>query len=92
MLIPGYIHLWPLAKIVGVCLGLVTTFAIYSLDLALPDYFLFTSLQNIFYGKKFNNDDYVKFHLNQFIASKEQKYYKRNNIRVYHKSLHYLHS
>ena len=49
----------------------------YSPDLAPSDYYLFRSLQNFLDGKTFTSNEEVKNHLNQFFASKEQKFYER---------------
>ncbi|CAK9826900.1 Histone-lysine N-methyltransferase SETMAR [Anthophora retusa] len=49
----------------------------YSPDLAPSDYYLFRSLQNLLDGKTFNSNEEVKNHLDQFFASKEQKFYER---------------
>ncbi|XP_025264307.1 histone-lysine N-methyltransferase SETMAR-like [Camponotus floridanus] len=53
----------------------------YSPDLAPSDYYLFRSLQNFLDGKKtFTSNEEVKNHLDQFFASKEQKFYERGII------------
>ncbi|GFV49897.1 histone-lysine N-methyltransferase SETMAR [Trichonephila clavipes] len=49
----------------------------YSLDLAPSDYYLFRSLQNFLDGKTFTSNEEVKNHLDQFSASKDQKFYER---------------
>ena len=49
----------------------------YSPDLAPSDYYLFRSLQNFLDGKTFISNEEVKNHLDQFFASKEQKFYER---------------
>ncbi|XP_046831404.1 histone-lysine N-methyltransferase SETMAR-like [Vespa crabro] len=49
----------------------------YSLDLAPSDYYLFRSLQNFLDGKTFASNEEVKNHLDQFFASKDQKFYER---------------
>ena len=49
----------------------------YSPDLAPSDYYLFRSLQNFLDGKTFTSNEEVKNHLDQFFASKEQKFYER---------------
>ncbi|GFW68549.1 histone-lysine N-methyltransferase SETMAR [Trichonephila clavipes] len=49
----------------------------YSPDLAPSDYYLFRSLQNLLDGKTFTLNEEVKNHLDQFIASKDQKFYER---------------
>ncbi|GFU08683.1 histone-lysine N-methyltransferase SETMAR [Trichonephila clavipes] len=49
----------------------------YSPDLAPSDYYLFRSLQNFLDGKTFTSNEEVKNHLNQFFASKDQKFYER---------------
>jgi [histone H3]-lysine36 N-dimethyltransferase SETMAR len=46
----------------------------YSPDLAPSDYYLFRSLQNFLDGKTFTSNEEVKHHLDQFFASKEQKF------------------
>ena len=48
----------------------------YSPDLAPSDYYLFRS-QNFLDGKTFTSNEEVKNHLDQFFASKEQKFYER---------------
>ena len=48
----------------------------YSPDLAPSDYYLFRSLQNFLDGKTFTSNEEVKNHLDQFFASKEQKFYE----------------
>ena len=54
----------------------------YSPDLEPPDYHVFRSLKNSLDCNKFNNDDNVKLHLEQFYASKEQKFYERGIMRL----------
>ncbi|GFS77055.1 histone-lysine N-methyltransferase SETMAR [Trichonephila clavipes] len=49
----------------------------YSPDRALSDYYLFRSLQNFLDGKTFTSNEEVKNHLDQFFASKDQKFYGR---------------
>lgn len=49
----------------------------YSPDLAPSDYYLFQSLQNFLDGKTFTSNEEVKTHLDQFFASKDQKFYER---------------
>ncbi|GFX61068.1 histone-lysine N-methyltransferase SETMAR [Trichonephila clavipes] len=49
----------------------------YSTDLAPSDYYLFRSLQNFLDGKTFTSNEEVKNHLDQFFASKDQKFYER---------------
>ncbi|GFY23755.1 mariner Mos1 transposase [Trichonephila clavipes] len=49
----------------------------YSPDLAPSDYYLFRSLQNVLDGKTFTSNEEVKNHLDQFFASKDQKFYVR---------------
>ncbi|GFV10856.1 histone-lysine N-methyltransferase SETMAR [Trichonephila clavipes] len=49
----------------------------YSPDLAPSDYYLFRSLQNFLDGKTFTSNEEVKNHLDQFFASKDQKFYER---------------
>ncbi|GFX87501.1 mariner Mos1 transposase [Trichonephila clavipes] len=49
----------------------------YSPDLAPSDYYLFRSLQNFLDGKTFTSNEEVKNHLDQFFASKNQKFYER---------------
>lgn len=49
----------------------------YSPDLAPSDYYLFRSLQNFLDGKTFTSNEEVKNHLDQFFASKKQKFYER---------------
>ena len=49
----------------------------YSPDLAPSDYYLFPFLQNLLDGKTFTSNEEVKNHLDQFFASKEQKFYER---------------
>ncbi|GFX80654.1 histone-lysine N-methyltransferase SETMAR [Trichonephila clavipes] len=51
----------------------------YSPDLAPLDYYLFRSLQNFLDGKTFTSNE-VKNHLDQFIASKDQKFYERETM------------
>ena len=48
----------------------------YSPDLAPSDYYLFRSLQNVLAGKTFTSNEEVKNHLDQFFASKDQKFYE----------------
>ena len=48
----------------------------YSPDLALPDYYLFRSLQNHLNGKTFDSNEVVKNELIQFFASKNQTFYE----------------
>ncbi|GFY02127.1 histone-lysine N-methyltransferase SETMAR [Trichonephila clavipes] len=49
----------------------------YSPDLAPSDYYLFRSLQNFLDGKTFTSNEKVENHLDQFFASKDQKFYER---------------
>ncbi|GFX12224.1 histone-lysine N-methyltransferase SETMAR [Trichonephila clavipes] len=49
----------------------------YSPDLAPSDYYLFSSLQIFFGGKTVTSNEEVKNHLDQFLASKDQKFYER---------------
>ena len=49
----------------------------YSADLAPSDYYLFQSLQNFLNGRTFSSNQNVKNHLNQFVVSKDQKFYER---------------
>ncbi|CAK9801764.1 Histone-lysine N-methyltransferase SETMAR [Anthophora plagiata] len=49
----------------------------YSPDLAPSDYYFFRSLQNFLDGKTFTLNEEVKNHLDQFFASKDQKFYER---------------
>ncbi|GFX97709.1 mariner Mos1 transposase [Trichonephila clavipes] len=49
----------------------------YSSDLAPSDYYLLRSLQNSLDGKTFTSNEEVKNHLDQFFASKDQKFYER---------------
>ncbi|GFV42701.1 mariner Mos1 transposase [Trichonephila clavipes] len=49
----------------------------YSPDLAPLDYYLFRSLQNFLDGKTFTSNEEVKNYLDQFFASKDQKFYER---------------
>ena len=49
----------------------------YSPDLAPSDYYLFRSLQNFLDGKTFTSNEEVKNLLDQFFASKDQKFYER---------------
>ncbi|GFX31782.1 mariner Mos1 transposase [Trichonephila clavipes] len=49
----------------------------YSPDLAPSDYYLFRALQNFFDVKTFTSNEEVKNHLDQFFASKDQKFYER---------------
>ncbi|GFV25146.1 histone-lysine N-methyltransferase SETMAR [Trichonephila clavipes] len=49
----------------------------YSPDLAPSDYYLFRSLQKFLDGKTFTSNEEVKNHLDQFFASKDQKFYER---------------
>ncbi|GFW01849.1 histone-lysine N-methyltransferase SETMAR [Trichonephila clavipes] len=49
----------------------------YSPDMAPSDHYLFQSLQNFLDGKTFTSNEEVKNHLNQFFASKDQKFYER---------------
>ena len=49
----------------------------YFPDLAPSDYYLFRSLQNFLNGKTFTSNEEVKNDLEQFFASKEQKFYER---------------
>ncbi|XP_035723709.1 histone-lysine N-methyltransferase SETMAR-like [Vespa mandarinia] len=49
----------------------------YSPDLAPSDYYLFRSLQNFLDGKTFTSNEEVKNHLDQFFASKDQKFCER---------------
>ncbi|CAK1598237.1 unnamed protein product [Parnassius mnemosyne] len=49
----------------------------YSPDLAPSDYYLFRSLQNFLDGKIFTSNEEVKNLLDQFFASKHQKFYER---------------
>ncbi|GFV04697.1 histone-lysine N-methyltransferase SETMAR [Trichonephila clavipes] len=49
----------------------------YSPDLAPSDYYLFRSLQNVLDGKTSTSNKEVKNHLDQFFASKEQKFNER---------------
>ncbi|GFU33045.1 mariner Mos1 transposase [Trichonephila clavipes] len=52
----------------------------YSPDLAPSDYYLFRSLQNFLDGKTFTSNEEVKNHLDQFFASKDQKFYERRSM------------
>ncbi|GFT51043.1 histone-lysine N-methyltransferase SETMAR [Trichonephila clavipes] len=49
----------------------------YSPDLAPSDYYLFRSPPNFLDGKTFTSNEEVKNHLDQFFASKDQKFYER---------------
>ncbi|GFS47988.1 histone-lysine N-methyltransferase SETMAR [Trichonephila clavipes] len=49
----------------------------YSPDLAPSDYYLLRSLQKFLEGKTFTSNEEVKNHLDQFFASKDQKFYER---------------
>ncbi|GFT80519.1 histone-lysine N-methyltransferase SETMAR [Trichonephila clavipes] len=49
----------------------------YSPDLTPSDYYLFRSLQNFLDSKTFTSNEEVKNHLDQFFASKDQKFYER---------------
>ncbi|XP_046828276.1 histone-lysine N-methyltransferase SETMAR-like [Vespa crabro] len=49
----------------------------YSPYLAPSDYYLFRSLQNFLDGKTFTSNEEIKNHLDQFFASKDQKFYER---------------
>ncbi|GFX47013.1 mariner Mos1 transposase [Trichonephila clavipes] len=49
----------------------------YFPDLAPSDYYLFVSLQKFLDGKTFTSNEDVKNHLDQFFASKDQKFYER---------------
>ncbi|GFT79737.1 histone-lysine N-methyltransferase SETMAR [Trichonephila clavipes] len=49
----------------------------YSPDLAPSDYYLFRSLQHFFDDKTFTSNEVVKNHVDQFFASKDQKFYER---------------
>ena len=49
----------------------------YSPDLASSDYCLFWYLQNFLNVRNFTSSQDVKNHLNQFFASKDQKFYER---------------
>jgi len=49
----------------------------YSPDLAPSDYYLFRSLQKFLNGQTFTTNEDVKNHLDQFFASKDQKFYER---------------
>ncbi|GFX25277.1 histone-lysine N-methyltransferase SETMAR [Trichonephila clavipes] len=49
----------------------------YSPNLSPSDYYLFWSLQNFLDGKTFTSNEEVKNHLDQFFASKAQKFYDR---------------
>ncbi|GFU16048.1 histone-lysine N-methyltransferase SETMAR [Trichonephila clavipes] len=49
----------------------------YSPDLVPSDYYLFRSHQNFLDGKTFTSNEEVKNHLDQFFASKDQKFYER---------------
>ncbi|GFV26226.1 histone-lysine N-methyltransferase SETMAR [Trichonephila clavipes] len=51
---------------------------LYSSDLAPSDYYLFQSLQNFLDCETFTSNEEVKTHLDQFIASKDQKCYEWN--------------
>ena len=48
----------------------------YSADLASSDYYLLRFLQNFLNGRTFSSYQDVKNHLNQFFASKDQKFYE----------------
>ena len=54
----------------------------YSPDLAPSDYYLSRSQQNPLNGKTFNDDETVKFHLVQFFADEDQKFYERGIIKL----------
>ncbi|GFT07245.1 histone-lysine N-methyltransferase SETMAR [Trichonephila clavipes] len=57
----------------------------YSPDLAPLDYYLFRSLQNFSDGKTFTSNEEFKNHLDQFFASKDQKFYERGTMLLYQK-------
>ena len=54
----------------------------YSPDLVPSDYHTFRSLQNILNGKNFSNNDDLKWHLAEFFAIKDQKFYQRGIMKL----------
>ena len=54
----------------------------YCPDLAPSDYHLFRSLQNLFNGKNFSNNDDLKSHLTEFFAVKDQKFYRGGIMKL----------
>ena len=51
-------------------------------DLAPSDYYLFRSLQNSLNVKTFNDDEAVTYHLVQFFADKNQKFYELGIMKL----------
>jgi len=54
----------------------------YSPDFAPSDFHLFRFLQNSLNGKMFASEDFIKQHLDKFLAEKDGKFYERSIMKL----------